>query len=279
MEIETLIRITADDAGLDAEQDARLLQLARSSALTGISFFVNMSSPPPSAPDFLGIPGLSVGLHLDLTDGRPVAKAGRVPTLLADDGSFHNARQLMKRCLTGAIQPAELVREVDAQIQCFIERFGRIDHIDTHRHVHRIPHVARAIAGALSSRRLSPRIRNLNRCVVASGSGRSFSGRLRYWLDDLKRVPGWFLKRHALRAFAVAGLPMEDGLLTPWPAIAPDDPDAAARWARAIQSAPAGRWEANFHPGWNAAEAALLQDPEFVAGRSLFSHKNAKAQR
>lgn len=273
MEAEKLIRITADDAGLDPQQDETILRLAQSGCLSGISFFVNMTAPSPLIQQFLSVPALSIGLHLNFTDGRPVSPASEIPSLVNSRGEFHGAKAFVRKALLGKLKGFDLLTEMRAQVNEFSERFGRMDHLDSHRHVHRFPVVVKGIAGVLSSVGLRPRVRKLSRCVVSSGSAINRGG---YWLADLKRLPGGFLKWRAHRAFAAAGLPMNSGLLTPWPAIAPEATDAASRWAAVFRSAPTGDWEGNFHPGWNAAEAALLGDARFKAGVSKFL---TKAQR
>lgn len=267
METGTLIRITADDAGLNAQQDAILLQLARDGHLSGVSIFVTMSQPSEALMELVRLPGISIGLHLDLTDGQPLTKGVKGGFLDASD-RFPAPQAFARQAALGRLRARGLLAEVQAQVAAFIDRFGRMDHFDSHRHVHRFPSVARAVADALVAASLRPRIRNLKRCLVRSVAGGSSArssdalpvlSRLGYFLADLKRLPGLLLKARAQRIYAAAGLPIESGMLTPWPVIDAAAPDAASRWQSAFAAAPAGRWEVNFHPGWQPAEAALLR--------------------
>lgn len=271
METHKLIRITADDGGNEPKQDELLLRFARARCVSGVSFFVNMMPVPTQMNAFLAVPGFSVGMHLNLTDGRPVSRPSLIPSLVNREGAFPGPAVLFRRWMAHQLDAREVKTEVEAQVRRFRELFGRMDHVDSHRHVHRFPGVARALAEVLPSMGLFPRTRCLNRCVVSTSGKPSSRQQMRYWLDDLKRLPGVFLKKRAHRHIRSAKLPMEDGLLTPWPGIHPRSADAAGRWAQAFAAAPAGRWEANFHPGWHAAEAALLQDSTFVAARSIYS--------
>lgn len=271
MESKKLIRITADDGGLTAEQDSRLLELAQTGGLTGISFFVTMSSKPALVEAFADRLTLSIGLHLDLTDGHSVAGADRIPSLSDSSGKFLGPRILMKRCLTSRAVLGELRCEIGAQLKAHLDRYGRLDHLDSHRHVHRFPIVARAIAESVAELKLSPRVRNLKRTLIHPNSSPGNTGALNYWMKDPRRLIGAFMKCRANRFIRKRGIPMGDGLLTPWPAIVPEAHDAPRQWSHAVASAPVGEWEANFHPGWNAGDHVLLHNSEFKAAWQPFS--------
>lgn len=276
MEAKTLIHVTADDGGLSNEQDSRLLELAQGNALTGISFFSNMLPNASFVDAFNEVPGLSIGLHLDLTDGCPVVGAEGVPTLVDSAGKFCGAKGLMKRCLMRRLDAAHLRSEIKAQVQGHLDRYGRLDHVDSHRHVHRFPIVARAIAESVAELKLSPRVRNLKRYLIHRAGQSGASDGFAYWVRDPRRVAGAFLKRRANRFFHEKRIVLGDGLLTPWPSIIPEAHDAVGQWSKAIASAPAGDWEANFHPGWNAGDHVLLHDSEFKAAWQPFSASEAR---
>lgn len=276
MERKKLIRITADDGGLTAEQDSRLLELAQAAGLTGISFFVTMSSKPALVEAFTGRLTLSIGLHLDLTDGHSVAGTDRIPSLSDSSGQFLGPRVLMKRCLTSRAILGELKCEIGAQLKAHLDRYGRLDHVDSHRHVHRFPVIARALAEALADLNVAPRVRNLKRRLLHPNASTGKSGAVDYWMKDPRRLVGAFLKCRANRFIRKRGIPMGNGLLTPWPSIVPEAHDAPRQWSQAVASAPAGEWEANFHPGWNACDHVLLHNSEFKAAWHPYSASEAQ---
>jgi hypothetical protein len=265
MAAKKLIRITADDAGLNVEQDRIILSLAQEGKISGVSFMVNMMPKPASVEEFLSIPGLSIGLHLNLTDGRPVSPVTSVSSLVDEGGGFLGPHSFVHRWLSGRLKSMPILTEVMCQVIRFKTIFGRIDHVDSHRHVHRFPIVARSLAVALCSEPTPPRVRNLSRCIIASNGKGTWSSRLNFLLKDIKRPLGTLLKKGANRVFVKTGLPQERGLLTPWPPIHSGASDAAFHWATVFQTAPVGHWEVNFHPGWQASERALLQDEQFNA--------------
>src|SRR5207253_4402824 len=85
-------------------------------------------------------PGLGIGVHLNLSDGPPVADRKTVRSLLNGDGKFAGGPEslLLRRARRG-IALAEVETEWDAQI-CKIRDAGIAPtHLDGHKHVHMLP--------------------------------------------------------------------------------------------------------------------------------------------
>ena len=83
-----------------------------------------------------------VGLHLNLTEGRPLSDPGRVPSLLCPDGGglLRGKRGLREACAAGLVRPDEAVEEAEAQIRWFRAHVGETPtHINGHQHCHVIP--------------------------------------------------------------------------------------------------------------------------------------------
>ena len=75
-----------------------------------------------------------VGLHLQLTSGRPMLDPERVPTLVDAEGCFPAVRRKI-----GALARAEVLAEWEAQL-AEIRWLGiEPTHLDSHHHVHRLP--------------------------------------------------------------------------------------------------------------------------------------------
>ncbi len=95
-------------------------------------------------------PALGVGCHIVLTDGTPVSPPESIPTLLGEDGRGFRPtlNEFLRAALTGKINSNELQREITAQIQV-LQRAGiRVTHLDTHKHTHVLPGIARPLLAA-----------------------------------------------------------------------------------------------------------------------------------
>jgi predicted glycoside hydrolase/deacetylase ChbG (UPF0249 family) len=90
---------------------------------------------------------LAVGVHLVLTEHRPVIGAAAAASLVGPDGRFApHLAQLLRRQLRGRIALAEVRLELDAQITRVRDAGIAISHLDGHQHVHVLPGVARIVA-------------------------------------------------------------------------------------------------------------------------------------
>ena len=81
-------------------------------------------------------PRLSLGLHLTLTAGRPLSPPEDVPSLVDAEGRFLILGKFLASLSTARIAPHELERELTAQLAWALQRGARIDHLDSHHHVH-----------------------------------------------------------------------------------------------------------------------------------------------
>jgi predicted glycoside hydrolase/deacetylase ChbG (UPF0249 family) len=85
-------------------------------------------------------PGLGVGVHLNLTDGPPIAKSENVASLLNERGEFSGSPEslLLRRARRGLLLQ-EVETEWDAQIQKIRGAGITPTHLDGHKHVHMLP--------------------------------------------------------------------------------------------------------------------------------------------
>lgn len=92
------------------------------------------------------LPGLRVGLHLVLVDGRPVLPAAEIPRLVGPDGEFH--RNMVRAGIGFFLHPQtrlQLASEIRAQFKAFCATGLTLDHVNAHKHMHLHRTVARLI--------------------------------------------------------------------------------------------------------------------------------------
>jgi len=85
-------------------------------------------------------PGLGLGVHLNLSDGVPVADREAVTSLLNDQGEFAGGPEslFLKQVRRGLVMN-EVEAEWDAQIQKVRDAGIEPTHLDGHKHVHMLP--------------------------------------------------------------------------------------------------------------------------------------------
>jgi hopanoid biosynthesis associated protein HpnK len=134
--------INADDFGLTEGVNHGVLKAHQGGIVTSTTLLANGAAFESAVALALAAPGLGVGVHLNLSQGRPVADASRVASLLNRDGCFSGGPPgLLSSVLFGKLNRAELEREWRAQIEKVRGAGIAITHLDGHKHVHMLPGV------------------------------------------------------------------------------------------------------------------------------------------
>lgn len=83
---------------------------------------------------------VDIGLHLTLTDDRPITDLRPEQGLTEANGRFLSFSKLLSNCYRGRVDSASLEREISAQLSRFVGLAGfQPDFIDGHQHAHQLP--------------------------------------------------------------------------------------------------------------------------------------------
>lgn len=134
--------INADDFGLCASVNRAIIDTYLAGNLTSTTLMVAMPGTAEAVALSQQHPGLGIGLHFTLTEGRPLSSA---PSLVDEKGFFFKRGTLIKRALSGKINPADIAAEFKAQLNRAREMGIRLTHFDSHQHLHMLPPVFNAI--------------------------------------------------------------------------------------------------------------------------------------
>jgi len=125
--------VNADDFGLTDGVSAGIVEAIRGGIVTGTTAMVAVPGAGPRLARWApAIPG-RIGLHLQLTGGRPCRAAGDVPSLLDIEGRFPRSRKEM-----GRPDAAEVGLEWRAQLARLRQWGMEPTHLDSHHHVHHL---------------------------------------------------------------------------------------------------------------------------------------------
>src|SRR6185312_3185136 len=143
---EIRLVVNADDFGMSAAISRGILRAHRAGIVTSTSLLGNAADLPAARSMLSEAPKLGVGVHLTLCGGGPVAAVDAVRSLLAPDGAFWpRGQDFIAAWMKGRIVPAEVERELDAQVARVRDAGIAIDHLDTHHHLGFLPAVGRAV--------------------------------------------------------------------------------------------------------------------------------------
>ena len=153
--------INADDFGLTPGINRAILELHHAGVLTSATLMATGPAFADAAALALANPTLGVGCHLVFTGGIPVCHPESIPSLLGADGKTFRPSivDFAQAAIRGTISPHDIAREAQAQIQK-LQRAGiDVTHIDTHKHTHLLPSIARTVFH-IANRCGVPSIRN-----------------------------------------------------------------------------------------------------------------------
>ena len=132
--------VNADDLGWTDGVNHGIVEAFHRGIVTSASLLANGAAFAEGVDVARSAPGLGVGVHLNLSDGPPVADPESVASLLNGDGEFAGGPEslLLRRARRGIVL-AEVENEWDAQIQKVRDAGITPTHLDGHKHVHMLP--------------------------------------------------------------------------------------------------------------------------------------------
>jgi hypothetical protein len=134
--------VNADDCNLTAGVTRAVLECHENGIVSSTSWMVNL----PVDSEWVGRvgqSGIGIGLHLNVTSGRPISDPEKIRSLLKEDGAFKRKDDYVRT----PPDPGELAAEYTDQILFFEKLFGRLPtHFDTHHQMHDFPVFMQAIA-------------------------------------------------------------------------------------------------------------------------------------
>ena len=138
--------VTADDFGASAEVNEAVELAFRGGVLRAASLMTAAPGAEDAVRRARANPGLGVGLHLVLVEGRPALPARELPDLTGPDGLF---RRDMVACAVSIFVKPSARRQLEAEVRAQFERFAAtglpLDHVNTHKHFHLHPTIAGAV--------------------------------------------------------------------------------------------------------------------------------------
>jgi predicted glycoside hydrolase/deacetylase ChbG (UPF0249 family) len=244
---ERLLIINADDFGYSQDTVAATIACFRAGVLSSATLMPNMPAFGEAAAFAREHPEFSYGLHLCLTDERPVSDPAEIPSLLAPGGRFWTTREFFKRALTGRIARHDVRREVEAQLDRMREAGVLVRHLDAHGHVHKAPVVLHALRSVLRPSGIG----------VVRRTQDLFYRRPRLRRRCCNNLANVFIRRlgRTTDHFLMVAGTLNDGD-THW-------------WETCIQRLPRGVTEAGIHPGWEEQWRRLDMLPVLERGRDF----------
>ncbi|HVY66604.1 MAG TPA: ChbG/HpnK family deacetylase [Gammaproteobacteria bacterium] len=137
--------VNADDFGMTEDVNRGVVEAHERGIVTSASIMATGPAFEHAVTLAKSYPTLDVGVHLTLTEQRPLTGAAAV-SLVGPDGRFPpHLVQFAGRHLRGKVRLAEVRAELDAQIRKVRDAGIAVSHLDGHQHVHVLPGIAAVV--------------------------------------------------------------------------------------------------------------------------------------
>lgn len=150
--------INADDFGLTSGVNAAVMKCVEAGSVSSATLMVSGEAASEAGELASQNERLGVGLHFNLTQGKPLTDPAEIPSIVNRDGDLVSRTRLLTRWLTGRLRREEIETEFKAQLSNFFDLCPQMSHIDSHQHVHMIPPVLDVITAHCREHNLPLRI-------------------------------------------------------------------------------------------------------------------------
>lgn len=141
---ETRLIINADDYGLAPAISQGIRDTIEAGRVTSLSILANFSGLREEVARIKDYE-VSRGLHLNLTEGKPLVRQGWPPGFLNAAGSFKSYLHVGRAYLSRKLPLIIIASEFEAQMTRLHECGAKVDHIDSHQNIHLLPPVAKLV--------------------------------------------------------------------------------------------------------------------------------------
>lgn len=130
----THVIITADDYGMCESVNKAIEAGIENGFITSTNVLVNIEEDSLQQAGALRekYPGISIGIHWNVTTGKPTLQANKIPSLVNDNGYFHSIEEFKRRAGRGIINRNELMNELLNQAEIFNSLCSNADYWNTH---------------------------------------------------------------------------------------------------------------------------------------------------
>ncbi len=139
--------VHADDFGISNQVNRAIMKACDEGIVTTVGIVANGAEVDEACQYARGQERVAVGLHINMTEGRPLLPAAQVPSLVDRDGRFYSKNAFIAHVLRGRLVADQLRAELSAQAERLTAMRLRISHVNSHHHIHALPAMAKIVAG------------------------------------------------------------------------------------------------------------------------------------
>lgn len=125
----------SDDFGLTQSITDAIIDTHINGIMTSTTLMVNMEGTDYAIQKAKEFTTLGVGIHFNLTEGKPLSEPHKIPLLLNQDGEFKNNLEQRRNFLFGKEKQKQAELELNLQLECLLDNGLIPTHFDSHHHI------------------------------------------------------------------------------------------------------------------------------------------------
>ena len=186
--------ITADDYGMSPAVNKAIQEGIENGIITSTNVMMNM--PLCDETERIINKGASIGLHWNLTCGKPVLPPEQVPSIVDGNGDFYSISEFRRLYKSGSIKEKDVEKELKAQYRKYQQIWGEPEYWNSHENVHlwlKTFQVFLRTASELNIRKM----RSHDRIYVPAKSGKATSSLVWRMLEPAKKAVFAYWRKEA----------------------------------------------------------------------------------
>ncbi|MGB9858158.1 MAG: carbohydrate deacetylase [Dictyoglomaceae bacterium] len=205
---------------------------------------------------------ISIGIHFNLSVGKPISPPSKVSTLIDENGEFWGDL-FPRKLLSGKIKYSEMIRELDAQVKVLIDLGVMPTHWDGHQNKHLYFQFFFAAMSVAEKYKIF-RMRTHRRYIFLLNPQNRKGRMLKYYITNPHRFVSHSYSRFLMKLAQYRGFKMADRLITP--AYADESKKfLLSTWLTLLEYLPDGINEIYCHPGFT--DEILKKYAKYVSER------------
>ncbi|RLA92896.1 MAG: hypothetical protein DRG83_21780 [Deltaproteobacteria bacterium] len=246
--MEKKLIVNADGFGFTPGVNRGIIESIKKGIVRSTSALANMPAIEEITNFQKQFPEVSIGIHFNLSVGRPVSPPNEVKSLVNAKGEFLGEK-FVPYLLTGKIRFAEMVKELENQVKRLVEDFGiTLTHFDGHQNKHLYPQFFFAALKVAKRWNISF-MRSHNRYLFFKDNTGRFRKLFLYYLSHPQRLLTHSAAKLLTKYAHMRGIKTPDRLITPG-YVDSSKKSFLETWLMIIEKLPEGVNEIYCHPGY-----------------------------
>lgn len=239
--------INADDFGMSQSVTDAIIDCHLNGVVTSTTIMANMPFVEYAAQRAKSeCPNLSVGIHLNLTEGKSILAPEKVYMLLDEQGNFTNSIQQCKKLWYGKEIKKQIFIELKAQVEKAKQLGLEITHFDSHHGIQKRP-LVRQVLLELAEIYKIPSART-HKGLYWCSSNAGLNIKLKVFVNNLKNMHRKLMKDYNHFILSKT-LVLPDGMLQP-NMLLPYITDRKLLLIKCLEEMKKGTYELIVHPGY-----------------------------